>query len=68
MSITVEQLRRIPLSLGIVSGSDRSASILAAIRGGLIKGLVIDEAGATALLAIASATKPAKPKSKKVKG
>jgi deoxyribonucleoside regulator len=68
MSITVEQLRRIPLSLGIVSGSDRSASILAAIRGGLIKGLVIDEAGATALLAIASATKPAKPKSKKAKG
>jgi len=34
-----------------VSGSDRSAAILAAIAGKLIKALVIDEVGASALLA-----------------
>jgi DNA-binding transcriptional regulator LsrR (DeoR family) len=50
MSIEVEQLRRIPRVVAVVSGNDRSAAILAAIRGGILKGLVIDEAGARALL------------------
>jgi DNA-binding transcriptional regulator LsrR (DeoR family) len=69
ISIELEQLRRIPLVLGVVSGSDRSAAILGAIRGKLLKGLVIDESGALALLAIAptaaDAKKPAKKKSKR---
>ena len=43
-----------PRVIGIVSGSDRSPAILAAIRGGLIKSLVIDECGAGVLLAAAS--------------
>jgi deoxyribonucleoside regulator len=51
MSIPIEQLRRIPQVIGVVSGSDRSAAILAAIRGRIIKALVIDELGAGALLA-----------------
>ena len=51
ISVTLEQLRRIPLVVGVVSGGDRSAAIHAAIRGGIVKGLVIDEVGASALLA-----------------
>lgn len=51
MSIPIEQLRKIPQVIGVVSGSDRSAAILAAIRGRIIKALVIDELGARALLA-----------------
>ncbi|MBI5769902.1 MAG: transcriptional regulator [Verrucomicrobia bacterium] len=68
MSVRVEQLRRIPRVIGVVSGSDRTAAILAAIRGGLIKSLVIDEGGAGVLLATASnsatASVAAKPKRK----
>ncbi len=54
ISVELARLRRIPLVVAVVSGSDRSAAILAAVRGGLIKGLVIDEAGAAALLAAAA--------------
>lgn len=49
--INLEQLRRIPQVIAVVSGSDRTAALLAAIRGRLIKSLVIDDAGAQALLA-----------------
>ncbi len=60
MSVRIEQLRRIPRVIGVVSGSDRTAAILAAIRGGLVKSLVIDEGGAGVLLAGAShSTTPA---------
>jgi len=50
MSIDLEQVRRIPQVIGVVAGADRSAAIAAAIRGGLVKSLVIDVAGAQALL------------------
>ena len=50
ISISLEQLRAVPQVVGIVAGTDRSAAIAAAIRGGLLKSVVIDEAGATALL------------------
>jgi DNA-binding transcriptional regulator LsrR (DeoR family) len=62
ISVQVEQLRKIPQVIGVVSGSDRSAAIVAAIQGGLLKSLVIDEVGANALLATASAaeSKPLK--------
>ncbi len=52
MSADLEQLRRMPQSIAVVSGSDRSAALIAAIRGKLIKGLVIDESGAIALLSV----------------
>jgi deoxyribonucleoside regulator len=65
MSAQVEQLRKIPQVIGVVSGDDRSAAILAAIRGRLLKGLIIDEAGAGALLATAASTRPAKTKRSK---
>lgn len=61
-SAEVEQLRRIPRVIGVVSGSDRSSAILAAVKGRLLKGLVIDEAGAQALLD--AATEAIKPKSR----
>lgn len=66
MSAEIEQLRRIPQVIGVVSGSDRSGAILAAVRGRLLKGLIIDETGAAALLTAAETTrtrKPAKAKS-----
>jgi DNA-binding transcriptional regulator LsrR (DeoR family) len=50
ISVEVEQLRKIPQVIGVVSGNDRSAAILAAIKGSIIKALVIDEVGAAALL------------------
>jgi len=55
IGVQLAQLRRIPLGIALVSGTDRSAAIGAAIRGNLIKALVIDEGGATALLAAAGA-------------
>jgi deoxyribonucleoside regulator len=53
IGVSVEQLRKIPQVIGVVSGSDRSAAILAAIAGRIIKAIVIDEVGASALLAAA---------------
>ncbi|MFB3825921.1 MAG: sugar-binding transcriptional regulator [Bryobacteraceae bacterium] len=50
VSLGLEELRRIPNVVAVVSGADRRDAILAAIRGGLVKALVIDEGGATAVL------------------
>ena len=66
ISIELERLRKIPNVIAAVCGSDRSAAILAAIRGRLIKTLIIDEAGAAALLALHdSKARPLKTSSKK---
>lgn len=68
VGVEVEQLRRIPQVIGVVSGSDRSAAIVAAVRGGLLKSLIIDDAAASALLAavpVASGKNPATKKAKK---
>jgi len=62
MSIDLRQLAKIPRVIGVVAGTDRSEAIMAAVAGGFLKGLVIDEPGARALLA--AATKPASAKSK----
>ncbi|WP_415909549.1 sugar-binding transcriptional regulator [Oleiharenicola sp. Vm1] len=51
MSAEAAQLRKIPQTIGVVSGNDRTAAISAAIRGRLINGLIIDETGAMTLLA-----------------
>jgi DNA-binding transcriptional regulator LsrR (DeoR family) len=56
ISVDLDQLRQIPQVIGVVSGTDRSAAILAAIAGRIIKSLVIDELGASALLAAAPST------------
>jgi deoxyribonucleoside regulator len=49
LSIDLEHIRRIPLVIGIVAGGDRSAALAAAIHGGLLKALVIDEEAARSL-------------------
>lgn len=64
VGIQLDQLRAIPQVVALVSGSDRTAALLAAIAGGLIKSLVIDELGAAALLAAAPPA-PAKIPAKK---
>jgi deoxyribonucleoside regulator len=51
LSIDLEQVRRIPRVIGVVGGGDRSAAVIAAIRGGLLKALVIDQEGAEFLSA-----------------
>jgi deoxyribonucleoside regulator len=50
VSLGLDGLRRIPKVIGVVSGSDRTEAILGAVRGGLLKAIVIDERGASALL------------------
>lgn len=67
VGVQVEQLRKIPQVIGVVSGSDRSAAIIAAVRGGLLKSLIIDEAGASALLAALESKESARPAAKKAK-
>lgn len=56
ISVKIEQLRKIPQVIGVVSGNDRTSAILAAIAGNIVKSLVIDELGASALLAAAPAS------------
>lgn len=50
VSLPLAQIRELPRVVAVVTGADRSAAVYAAIRGGLVKGLVIDEAGAAAVL------------------
>ncbi len=54
VSISLDELRNIPLVMAVSCGNDRSAAIHAAARGGLINGLLIDVGGARALLEFAS--------------
>lgn len=50
VSLGLNELRRIPHKVGVVAGADRTKAVLAAIEGGLLNALVIDEGGASALL------------------
>jgi deoxyribonucleoside regulator len=56
VSIDLDQVRRIPLVIGIVAGGDRSAAIAAAVRGNLVKVLVTDEQSARFLAGAATAS------------
>ncbi len=51
IGIELEHLRRIPQVIGVAAGTARAAAVSGALRGGLLKSLLIDEAGARALLA-----------------
>ncbi len=62
LSVDLEQVRRIPLVIGVVAGGDRSAAIAAAIRGGLVKALVVDEPGARFLSAQGQTVPCSKPR------
>ena len=62
LSIDLEQIRQIPQVIGVVAGGDRSAAIAAAIRGGLLKTLVIDDTAAGFLCATFRPVAPIKRK------
>ena len=51
ISIELDYLRRIPQVIGVAAGPDRAPAVAGAMRGGLLKSLLIDERGAEALLA-----------------
>lgn len=57
ISIGLEQIRAIPQSIAVFTGDDRAAAVAAAIRGGLVKTLITDVAGAEGLLGL-----PTRPK------
>jgi deoxyribonucleoside regulator len=65
LSIDLELVRKIPQVVGVVAGADRVTAITAAIRGGLVKSLVMDVAGARALLQDDALPKSAKPRIRK---
>ncbi|MBI5692278.1 MAG: transcriptional regulator [Verrucomicrobia bacterium] len=50
ISIELDLLRRIPQVIGVAAGADRAPAVAAALRGGLLKALLIDEDGAQALV------------------
>lgn len=50
ISIELDHLRSIPQVIGVAAGPDRAAAVVGALRGGLLKSLLIDESGAQALL------------------
>lgn len=50
ISLELANLKKIARRVGVVVGSDRTAAVLAAIKGGLLNALAIDELGARALL------------------
>jgi deoxyribonucleoside regulator len=52
ISIELDHLRRIPQVIGVAAGADRAPAVSAALRGGLLKVLLIDEDGAKALLGL----------------
>lgn len=53
VSMPLESLKRVPNVVAVVAGSDRTRGILGAVQGGLVKSLIIDEGGASALLGAA---------------
>lgn len=60
ISIEMEQLRRIPNVIAVVTGEDRAHAVAAAIRGGIVKSVAVDEMAAEALLSEPEKTLPRK--------
>lgn len=52
ISIELDHLRKIPQVIGVAAGPERAPAVAAAMRGGLLKSLLIDESGAEALVAM----------------
>jgi len=59
IAVSLDQLRATREVVGVVTGADRAAAVRAAIRGQLLKSLVIDEVGAAAVLEINGNSRPA---------
>jgi deoxyribonucleoside regulator len=54
LSIEFETLRKIPQTIGVMTGQEDAKAALAAIRGSLIKSLITDESTAKAILTLAN--------------
>ncbi len=52
ISVELDHLRKIPQVIGVAAGPERAAAVAGAMRGGLLKSLLIDESGAQAVLAM----------------
>ncbi len=52
ISIELRDLRRVPQVIGVAAGPERAAALAGALRGGLLKALLIDVAGARAMLSL----------------
>lgn len=52
ISVELDYLRKIPQVIGVAAGPERAPAVAAAMRGGLLKSLLIDEVGAQALAAM----------------
>ena len=50
VSISIDELRKIKEVVGVTNGRERAPAISAALRGGILKSLIIDEEGAQAIL------------------
>jgi deoxyribonucleoside regulator len=50
ISVGLDKLKKMEQVVGVVAGSDRTAAILGAIRGGILKSLVLDDGAAEALV------------------
>lgn len=53
VALDLDQLRAVPLVVGVAHGRQKAAAILGAVRGGYLKSLVTDDVTATAVLALA---------------
>jgi DNA-binding transcriptional regulator LsrR (DeoR family) len=50
LAIELDQLRRIPTVIGVVTGAEKVPGVLGALRGGMIDGLILDASLALVLL------------------
>lgn len=50
LALSLDELRRIPMVIGVASGGEKVEAIIAAVRGGILKGLVTDEYTANRIL------------------
>jgi DNA-binding transcriptional regulator LsrR (DeoR family) len=50
LAVELEELRRIPVVVGVATGAEKAAGVLGALRGGFVDGLITDSGLAHALL------------------
>ena len=55
LAVALEELRRIPMVIGVATGAEKVAGVLGALRGGFVDGLITDSGLAHALLSAAAA-------------
>ena len=54
LAVTLDDIRRIPLTMGVAAGRDKARAIVAAARGRLIDGLITDAQTARAVISLVS--------------